>query len=189
MGAGTGATSVSIFKMLEDTGLAVEEYCYTDISSAFIRRARETFSAGPDYLRYAILNIEQSAELQSIPTGEYDVIIAANVLHATNNIRASLANVKALVRENGILLLNEISSSFVFTHLTFGLLDGWWRYEDGAVRLPGCPGVSPDVWRHVLIGEGFREVFFPAEKAHRFGQQIIVCESDGLVKHSQTLSA
>jgi rhizoxin synthesis polyketide synthase RhiC len=50
------------------------------------------------------------------------------------------------------------------------------------LRIPGCPGLSPRAWQGVLEEEGFRSVQFPANEAHGLGQQIIVAESDGIVR-------
>ncbi|MCY9124724.1 hypothetical protein MOE62_21715, partial [Bacillus inaquosorum] len=85
-------------------------------------------------------------------------------------------------RKNGLLLINEISQLSLFTHLTFGLTDGWWLYDDAALRIPGCPGLYPETWQKVLEEGGFRSVLFPAEASHNLGQQIIAAESDGVIR-------
>ncbi|MCG8399781.1 class I SAM-dependent methyltransferase, partial [Bacillus atrophaeus] len=79
-----------------------------------------------------------------IEAGGYDVVIAANVLHATKNIRQTLRHAKAVMKHNGLLLLNEMAGNSLFPHITFGLLEGWWLYEDPALRIPGCPGLYPN---------------------------------------------
>ena len=97
-------------------------------------------------------------------------------------MRQPLRNVKAILKTHGLLLLNELSSKPkpFFIHLSLALLDGWWLYEDPELRIPGCPGLLPQTWEQVLHEEGFRSVFFPVEKAHVLGQQIIMAESDGV---------
>ena len=117
--------------------------------------------------------------------GGYDIAIAANVLHATRNIRHTLRNTKATLRKNGLLILNEISASSLFTHLTFGLLEGWWLYEDPGLRIPGCPGLSPQIWQSELENAGFRSILFPEPETHELGLQIIVAESDGVVRQKR----
>ena len=42
--------------------------------------------------------------------------------------------------------------SFCFTHLTFGLLDGWWSYEDAELRIPGSPYISKIVGACAAFG-------------------------------------
>jgi acyl transferase domain-containing protein/aryl carrier-like protein len=93
-------------------------------------------------------------------------------------------NTKAALKANGIALINEISGNHLFAHLTFGLLEGWWLYEDAALRIPGCPGLAPASWQALLESEGWRSVFYPAEHAHALGQQIVVAESDGMIRQA-----
>lgn len=98
------------------------------------------------------------------------------------NIRQTLRHTKAVMKNNGMLLLNEMAGNSLFPHITFGLLEGWWLYEDPAVRIPGCPGLHPDSWKAALESEGFESVFFPAEAAHDLSHQIVAASSNGLVR-------
>uniref|UniRef100_UPI00056C1C82 methyltransferase n=1 Tax=Paenibacillus forsythiae TaxID=365616 RepID=UPI00056C1C82 len=182
IGAGTGGTSAMVFRKLEPYQKHVSEYSYTDLSKAFLLHAEKEYGERNPSLSFHILDIERPVGGQGIPEGGYDVVIAANVLHATANIRQTLRNAKAALRQGGILLLNELSENSLFAHLTFGLLEGWWRYEDAELRIPGCPGLYPETWRTVLEEEGFGPVHFPARTAHEWGTQIIVAESNGIVR-------
>jgi polyketide synthase PksN len=185
IGAGSGGTSAIVFKKLKPYRDHIKEYCYTDISKAFLMHAEKEYGPQNSYLTYRIFDVEAPLAGQGIEAGGYDLTIAANVLHATKNIRYTLRNAKTTLKRNGLLLLNEISGNALFTHLTFGLLKGWWLYEDAELRIPGCPGLSPQTWQAVLEDEGFRSVFFPVEAAHELGQQIIVSESDGIVRQKK----
>ena len=185
IGAGTGGTSVMIFQKIKPYGEHIQEYCYTDISKAFLLHAEKKYRPDNPYLTYQIFDVEAPVSTQGIKVGEYDIAIAANVLHATKNIHRTLRNIKPVLKKNGLLLLNEISGHSLFSHLTFGLLEGWWRYEDAALRIPGSPALLPRTWQTVLKSEGFPSVLFPSQKAHDLGQQIIVAESDGVVRLPQ----
>ncbi|WP_160717044.1 SDR family NAD(P)-dependent oxidoreductase [Chitinophaga solisilvae] len=187
IGAGTGGTSNLLFDRLKAYTASIAEYCYTDISKAFLIHAENTYAAKAPYLVCKIFDTAQPLSAQGFAAAEYDLVIAANVLHATGNIHHTLRNAKALLAENGLLVLNELSMHTLFAHLTFGLLDGWWLYEDTALRIPGCPGLYPDTWDHVLSQAGFREIIFPAAAAHHWGQQIIAAESDGVVRQPAVL--
>ena len=136
IGAGTGGTSAMVFQKLHADGVGspshrddVLEYCYTDISKAFLMHAEREYSRHYPYVTCRLFDVEQPFALQVLGAARYDLVIAANVLHATKNIRHTLRNAKALLRPNGLLLLNELNTKSLFTHLTFGLLEGWWRYE------------------------------------------------------------
>ncbi|GAE05097.1 malonyl CoA-acyl carrier protein transacylase [Paenibacillus sp. JCM 10914] len=189
IGAGTGGTSSMLFHRLKPYRSHIEEYCYTDISKAFLLFAEKEYGPEHSYLTYKIFNVDAPAAGPNTPMGEFDIAIATNVLHATRNIRQTLRNVKSVLKKNGIVLINELSDNRLFTHLTFGLLEGWWLYEDEAIRIPGSPGLYPETWKAVLESEGYEGVFFPAQEAHDRGQQIIAAASNGVVRQSAVLQS
>ncbi|GAX60250.1 beta-ketoacyl synthase [Candidatus Scalindua japonica] len=187
IGAGTGGTSTMIFPKLQFFKEHIQEYCYTDISKAFLMYAEKEYGQKNPYLAYKIFDVEAPIAKQDISAGGYDIAVATNVLHATKNIRQTLRNAKAALKTNGLLLLNELSRNTLFSHLTFGLLEGWWLYEDPMLRIPGCPVLSSESWQSVLESEGFQSVMFPAREKHDLGQQIIIAESDGVVRQKRPL--
>ena len=186
IGAGTGATSRRVFERFAQEGVPLAEYCFTDISRAFLSQAETRFRGIAPYLRCVVWDVESPAIESEIQPGSYDVVIASNVLHATRDIRRTLRHAKAALREGGVLLINEISGRTLPALLTFGLLDGWWLAEDPAVRIPGCPGLFPDAWGRVLAAEGYRGIAFPVTHAHALGQQILLAESDGWIREDET---
>ncbi|MFW3464687.1 beta-ketoacyl synthase N-terminal-like domain-containing protein [Streptomyces microflavus] len=184
IGAGTGATSAVVLEALRSARLDVREYCYTDISRAFLNHAERLFGAENPSLTCEILDIERPVADQGLTPGGYDVVVAANVLHATRDIRHTLRNAKALLRPGGLLVLNELTANNLLSQFSFGLLDGWWRYEDPHLRIQGSPLLSTAHWRHVLTQAGFRAIALPARDAEDLGQQIIVAESDGVIRQA-----
>ena len=74
--------------------------------------------------------------------GDYDILFATNVLHATRNMGKTLQQCKALLRKGGLLIANELSAKTDFLTLTFGLTDGWWLFDDAELRIPGSPIIS-----------------------------------------------
>ena len=185
IGAGTGGTTAAILPKLRSFEEQIAEYCYTDLSQAFLLHGQAQYSQGRPYLRTCLFDVEAPLAAQDLPAGRYDLIVAANVLHATRNIRRTLRNAKALLRKHGWLLLNELSEVSLHAHLTFGLLDGWWLTEDAALRIPGSPGLYPAAWQRLLAEEGFEGLAFPAASAHGLGQQIILAQSDGIVRQAR----
>jgi acyl transferase domain-containing protein/enoyl-CoA hydratase/carnithine racemase/acyl carrier protein/SAM-dependent methyltransferase len=187
LGAGTGGSSEGILRQLDRYPEEVEEYCYSDVSKWFLLHGEQAYGKGREYLRTAIVDVERALEEQGVERGVYDVVIAANVLHATRRVRETIRNAKAALKENGILVLNEIGAKSVYTHLTFGLLEGWWSYEDAELRMEGNPGLTAETWKRVLEEEGFRTVCFPAQEARGLAQQIIVAESDGIIRQKHAV--
>ncbi len=182
IGAGTGGTTAALLPMLREFGDAIEEYCYTDLSKAFLLHAEDVYQPQFPAIRTAIFNVGKPLAGQAVPANSYDVVIATNVLHATSNMRETMRNAKAALKRNGLLLVNEISDWSWYTHFTFGLLEGWWLYEDETLRLPGSPGLSPAQWESLLKAERYFDIGFPAKDQHGLGQQIIVASSDGVVR-------
>ena len=54
--------------------------------------AEEKYSRSFPYLKTKIFNVELPPGDQGLTGGAYDIVIAANVLHATRNIRNTLRN-------------------------------------------------------------------------------------------------
>ncbi|MDO3676283.1 SDR family NAD(P)-dependent oxidoreductase [Paenibacillus ehimensis] len=186
IGAGTGGTSEVVFQYLEPLQQSVREYCYTDISKAFLMHAEQTYGSRVPYLVYKIADLSFPFTEQGLEAGAYDLVIASNVLHTTRDIRHTLRIVKTVMKKNGLLLLNEITDKTVINHLTFGLLEGWWQYEDKRLRVPGSPALSAESWRKALQREGFHSIVYPAIEAAPYKQQIIAAKSDGVVIQSVT---
>jgi 3-oxoacyl-(acyl-carrier-protein) synthase/thioesterase domain-containing protein/SAM-dependent methyltransferase len=188
IGAGTGATSAIVLEAVRAAGLAVREYRYTDLSRAFLDHAERSYGPAGPFLTYGILDIERPVAEQGIDVGSHDVVIAANVLHATRDIRTTLRNTKAALKKGGLLLLNEATTNILVNQFTFALLEGWWRHEDedAGTRIPGSPLLSAEGWRRVLAEAGFEPVTWPAAEAADLGQQIIVAVSDGVVRQPGT---
>lgn len=186
-GAGTGGTSAALFGKLKPFAANIE-YCYTDLSRAFLLFGQEQYGPANPYLTYLLWDIERPPQEQGIQTGAYDIAIAANVLHATKNIRRTIRHVKSCLKGNGILLLNEGTVKTTFLSLTFGLLDGWWLYEDEQLRIPGSPLLSPGTWQAVLEEEGFRNARLTPGPASVPGH-LIAAESDGFVRMKTMSSA
>jgi 3-oxoacyl-(acyl-carrier-protein) synthase/acyl carrier protein/SAM-dependent methyltransferase len=173
IGAGTGGTTAGILERLAPYAHRIS-YTYTDVSLGF-RSFAERFGERAPYLSWALLDIERDPAAQrEVPINHFDVVIASNVLHATTDIRRTLAHVAALMATQGVLVLNELCSASPFTTLTFGLLDGWWRFGDPEVRIVGSPGLAFASWGQMLGERQFqsaRSVAGPG--AEQLGQQVI----------------
>ncbi|TCN57662.1 SDR family NAD(P)-dependent oxidoreductase [Flavobacterium circumlabens] len=182
VGAGTGGTSEILFKKLKKYEDFII-YKYTDISHGFLFYAEDQYKKMAPYLSTAIFNIEESPVHQEISLGAYDIVVGSNVVHATKDILNTLTNIKAVLKQGGMLFLNEISGKELFTTLTFGLLEGWWLYDDESLRLSGSPGLLKSSWDKVLKEAGFKQInFYPENGEASLAQQMIVAKSDGIIK-------
>lgn len=136
IGAGTGSATNYALDVLMHHSAEHElgaprfaEYVFTDISPGFFENAKDQFKN--DRLKFKILDIEKDPQLQGFETGAYDLIIAANVLHATSDIENTLRNVHRLLRPGGKLILFEITNlNILRCTFIFGLLSGWWMSNE-----------------------------------------------------------
>ncbi|CNH87146.1 class I SAM-dependent methyltransferase [Yersinia pekkanenii] len=173
IGAGTGGTSARLFKQLLPYTPYISKYVYTDISQTFLNYAQKNYTAQAPYMCTQLLNINDIPISQNYTPNHFDIILAANVLHATPNIAKCAQHIKILLKPQGLLLLYEIIDLKLFAHLTFGLLEGWWLAEDLELRIPGTPSLTPENWALVLNNAGFTDISFPALTQHDLGFQII----------------
>jgi acyl transferase domain-containing protein/acyl carrier protein/predicted alpha/beta-fold hydrolase/protein-L-isoaspartate O-methyltransferase len=148
LGAGTGGTTASILRALPP---GRTDYLFTDISPVLTAKAQEKFAAHKQ-VRYGTLDIEKPPAAP----GQFDVILAANVLHATRNLRETLHHVREYLAPGGLLVLVEGSGRQRWIDLIFGLTDGWWRFDDAELR-DHYPLVPPTTWQSVLEAEGFTD--------------------------------
>ena len=150
IGAGTGGTTS---KILQDAKYST--YTFSDISAAFFPAARERFKLFSN-IEFKTLDISMDPLGQGFEPGSYDLIVAANVLHATPSLHQTLRNVRKLLHPDGKLLLEEIASDTKATNFVVGILPGWWEGEaDGRVDEPY---VSPDRWEQELKEAGFNGI-------------------------------
>ena len=90
LGAGTGGTTAHVAPALPADRV---EYVFSDVSGLFLSRAREKFHAFP-FLQYRLLDLEKDPREQGFAHHQFDLILATNVLHATPDVRQSLANAR-----------------------------------------------------------------------------------------------
>ena len=157
IGAGTGGTTTGALKSIAGFGDRIS-YVYSDISAGFTQFGKSKFGAEYPFVQFQTLNIEKDIAAQGFAGHSFDVIVACNVLHATADMRRTVQNTRRLLKADGSMILNEATRAQDFISLTFGLLHGWWAFEDEAGRLPGGPLLDSALWTALLEGQGFASV-------------------------------
>ncbi|WP_404936926.1 amino acid adenylation domain-containing protein [Pseudomonas sp. JDS08PS003] len=186
VGAGTGSCTEHVLAALKPFARNIDEYCFTDLSQLFLHRAERRYRAEHPYLATRIFNAEKDPQAQGMSAEHYDVVIAANVIHATQDIRTAVRNIQSLMKTHGQFLLLELSENSLFSHLTFGLLEGWWRFSDPELRMPYGPALAAASWRSVLLDQAFDRVSFPCQALQRSDLQVVVGRSSGFGLGPQT---
>jgi acyl transferase domain-containing protein/NADPH:quinone reductase-like Zn-dependent oxidoreductase/surfactin synthase thioesterase subunit len=171
IGAGTGGTTGYV---LSELPADRAEYVFSDVTQLFLAKARQRF-AGLDFVDYRILDIDGDIEAQDFELHYFDIVIASNVLHATESVRATLDNVKRLMTSQGMLLIVEATVPPHWVDLTFGMTEGWWKFGDRELR-PSYPLMSEATWRDFLPTAGFEhvQIFSDMSTPEESGNSVIV---------------
>ncbi|TPX18368.1 uncharacterized protein E0L32_011743 [Thyridium curvatum] len=150
LGAGTGATTSIV---LDTIGSAFGSYTFTDVSAGFFPQAQEMFREHADRMAFRKLDISTPFEEQGFKDGAYDVVIAANVLHVTEDVEVVLRRVRGLLKPGGFLVVTEPTASMLRLHVILGGLEGWWLARDNC-RVAG-PILTCEMWDEKLQKTGF----------------------------------
>lgn len=152
VGAGTGGTSASVLPALPPGRTS---YAFTDVSDFFLARAADRF-AEHAFVTYGVLDIERSPAEQGYAAGSFDVIVAANVLHATVDLDVTLRHVRSLLAPGGVLLALEGTAYPRWPDVTTGLIEGWQRFEDS--WRTDVPLIDAATWTEALLAADFSDV-------------------------------
>ncbi|WP_425117462.1 SDR family NAD(P)-dependent oxidoreductase [Archangium violaceum] len=164
VGAGTGGTTFALLSALDP---ARTRYTFTDVGPAFVQRARERF-AEHRFVDYACLDLDRDPREQGFVPGSFDLIIAANVVHATRDLSAVLGRLRGLLSPVGALALIEGVERCAWVDLCFGMTDGWWAFVDRE-RRPDHPLLSRAGWSALLPALGFERPDIPTSEGESSG--------------------
>ena len=173
IGAGTGGTTAFLLPHLTapDT-----EYVFTDISPLFLSRAKTQFR-DVSCVRYELLDIERSPAAQGLMPHHFDLVIAANVLHATADLQQTLGHVHELLAPGGHLVFLEGTQPMGWLDVIFGLTEGWWKFTDRTLR-PDYPLLSAAQWQEVLQDCGFSSALALSPPDQEMPQTVLVAQRD-----------
>jgi 3-oxoacyl-(acyl-carrier-protein) synthase/SAM-dependent methyltransferase/acyl carrier protein len=174
IGGGTGGTTAAILPFLAAGGV---EYWFTDVSELFLSRARHKFAAYP-FVRYALCDLDRDFDEQGYGRGTFDLVFAANAMHAARDLEAALRRVQGLLSSGGSLVLLETTHHQSWFDMSTGLIEGWQHFADEG--RDEHPLLSVDQWRAILDRTGFSDMAaFPAPEspACHLGQHVLLARS------------
>jgi ubiquinone/menaquinone biosynthesis C-methylase UbiE len=155
--SGTGGATLPILRALggsKDGSLTrFLSYDVTDISTGFFEKVQEKVSDWKDLINYRKLDIEQDPADQGFEPNSYDLIIAANVLHATKSMERTMTHVRKLMKPGAKLILTELMKKNGGIANLFGIFPGWWIGEEEE-RQEGAL-LTEEAWDTVLRKSGF----------------------------------
>lgn len=149
VGAGTGGATGAVLAGLVDH---MVECHFTDVSPTLVHRAEEKFGTSSE-LTFGVLDLETAPARVGPLERSFDLVVAANVIHATSDLAATLGRIRGLLAPGGALVMLEGTRAEAWVDVTFGLTDEWWGFKDLAVRSEHpIPNVA--TWRSLLEGVG-----------------------------------
>ncbi|KAL3470338.1 hypothetical protein BJX99DRAFT_267529 [Aspergillus californicus] len=150
LGGGTGATTEHLLDDLVRCGVPFT-YTFSDIAAPFVAAAKRKF-AGRKNVEFEVIDIEK-APVESL-TGKFHAVISANGIHTTKHLESSTRNIYKMLRPDGFTALIQFTRNMYCFDLTFGLFDGWWRFEDGRTHIIA----SERFWDTSMRKAGFQHV-------------------------------
>ncbi|KAK7927539.1 polyketide synthase [Apiospora marii] len=161
VGGGTGAGTRRFLKALQSQpgplpgSLRCARYDFTDVSSAFLAALRKEFERFQSQVKFGALDIQHDFGAQGYGQGEYDVVLAVDVIHLSSDLAEALRNVRQALRPGGKLIMHETFDPSGWTlGFVFGLFPGWWvRSGDKTPLL--SPSIGTDQWDELLKATGF----------------------------------
>jgi len=176
VGAGTGGTSSAL---LPELPADRTHYVFTDMSELFLERARERFAAFP-FVEYRLFDMEQDPAAQGYAPASFDLIVSANAVHASSNLRLTLRRLRDLLAPGGMLVLVESTTHLDWFDMTTGLIEGWQHFADD-LRTDN-PLLPPETWIGALRTSGFEmAAAFPQQDsvAAQLGQHVLIARVAG----------
>lgn len=150
MGAGTGGTTKYLVPLLADLKVNVE-YTFTDLAPSFVAAARKKYKAY-SFMKFYSHDIEKAPIADLI--GTQHLVIASNAVHATHSLPESVKNIRRALRPDGFLMMLEMTETLRWVDIIFGLLEGWWLFDDGRPHALS----HQSHWESVLHSAGYGHV-------------------------------
>ena len=151
IGAGTGGTTAALLPRLPSDRV---RYVFTDVSDPFLERAKQKFASYP-FMEFGRFDLEQEIAPQGYPPASFDMIVSANAVHATTDLRAALRRLRELLAPGGLLILIESTIHFDWFDMSTGLIEGWQHFLDD-LRVDN-PLLNAATWVSALADAGFVE--------------------------------
>ncbi|RWA14363.1 hypothetical protein EKO27_g754 [Xylaria grammica] len=150
LGAGTGGTTKHLIERLAATDRNFT-YTFTDLSPSLVAAARRRFAKYP-FMKFEVIDMEKEPDKKF--HGAFDIIFGASCIHATRDLVVSTTNIRKMLQPSGILCLLELTRNLPWFSLVFGLLEGWWLFEDNRDHV-----LVPEThWQGKLRKAGFQYV-------------------------------
>ncbi|WP_162240361.1 non-ribosomal peptide synthetase [Nocardia arizonensis] len=173
VGAGVGGTTECLLAASDPHAL---RYTFTDVSTFFLNRARESFGA-PGHLDYALFDLNRDPVEQGLAEASFDLVVCANVLHNAHDIEQCLSRLARVLAPGGALALIDSTRVNPALMISMEFKDGLHHYTDlrSETESPFLTGAQ---WHRMLARSAFGDVAAYPPAGHvleQFGQHLFWC--------------
>ncbi|OXA40983.1 putative polyketide synthase 40 [Folsomia candida] len=173
VGAGTGSATKNIIPLLDGYNTS---YTFTDISPSFLSAAENSLpKINGMTFEFCTFDVQLDSCRQGLLKRNYDVIVALNVLHATQDVQEVCCNLRELLVPGGHLLIGEQFKPSATVDIVFGHCDGYWKFDD-AHRKTHCI-LDREGWEKVLATAGFQST--SSLESKDVGMGVVVATNTG----------
>ncbi|KAL4973126.1 hypothetical protein BDW66DRAFT_154127 [Aspergillus desertorum] len=153
LGAGIGSATAGIVENLTrpDGQVLFSQYAVSDPSPGMIEALKARFQGFPN-MSFDAFDIGTQAESQGFDERDFDLIIAAGVLHSTPKLSESLTRVRQLLAPSGRILLQSLQPGLSWSKYVLGLLPNWENGVDDGRSTE--PYVDLETWQTKLATAG-----------------------------------
>ncbi|KAH0522997.1 hypothetical protein TsFJ059_008057 [Trichoderma semiorbis] len=166
LGAGTGGTTSTVIPVLARLGVPIV-YTMTDISASLVAAAKRKYREYP-FMQFKVVDVESQPDPELLRSQH--IILSTACIHATRSLPISLKNIYSMLRPDGFVMLLEQTQQIPWVDFVFGLLEGWWLFEDG--RHHALAPVTH--WEKVMKQVGFGHVDWTAGERPEAGLQRLI---------------
>ncbi|KAF5634193.1 polyketide synthase [Fusarium sp. NRRL 52700] len=178
VGASTSNNTETVFDALREQKNVF--YTLTDASLSVLEQAKSGITK--DLLKLKSLDVSRDPIEQGFSPNTYDVILVNNILHTSNSIAETLANLRKLLVPGGALALVGLSDISPAYSLIMGMNGNMWSDE----HCEQLPYPSNDAWNKLLQCNQFSGLE-PATKTFDYIGQSCYCVISTAVTSTQRL--
>ena len=126
IGAGVGGATLPLLKALRSEEIArLGHYDITDNLSENLEEAKKFLNEWKHLLSFKELDMYRNPIQQGFESESYDLVIAANASQDSLNIKASVANIRKLLKPQGRFMKLETNQPEPFLGLVLGMFPRW----------------------------------------------------------------
>ena len=169
LGGGLGSGAIAVLERLGVAGRlgAIQEYRFTELIPAFLRRGEQTLRARrPESvpIRFDILDMNRPFEAQGIAPSSVAAVYAVNTLHVAHDLDFTLGQILRTLRPGGWLIVSECVRPYprqaIYAEFIFNLI---WTFRSPRlhpVYRPNGGFLTPDQWKGAIESAGFADTRF-----------------------------